>query len=158
MDNVADSEQAIADATATVMLANDHCTKALGMQIEAVAPGYARLSMQVHEEFLNGHQTCHGGMIFSLADSAFAFACNSRNLRTVAGGCSIEFLRPAYRGQRLTAEAKEQASFGRQGVYDVSIKNEAGESVALFRGKSIQIKGEVTSTDGSAASPTHVRD
>lgn len=156
MDNVVDSEQEIADAAATAMFANDHCTKALGIQIEAVAPGYARLSMQVREEFLNGHQTCHGGMMFSLADSAFAFACNSRNLRTVAGGCSIEYLRPAYRGQRLTAEAKEQASIGRQGVYDVSIKNEAGECVALFRGKSIQIKGEVTSAGDAAASRTHV--
>ncbi|HEY8693510.1 hydroxyphenylacetyl-CoA thioesterase PaaI [uncultured Ralstonia sp.] len=121
----------------------DACTRWLGMHVEAVGPGYARLSMAVRPEFLNGHRTCHGGLIFTLADSAFAFACNSHNHNTVAAGCSVEFLRPAHGGDVLTAEATEQVLSGRHGVYDVRVSNQTGEVVAMFRGKSAQIRGHV---------------
>ncbi|WP_395071104.1 hydroxyphenylacetyl-CoA thioesterase PaaI [Paraburkholderia silvatlantica] len=133
----------LARAAAQAMYEADGCTRALGMELLEVRAGYARLSMAVRPEFLNGHQTCHGGMIFSLADSAFAFACNSYNVNTVAAGCSIEFLRPVLRDEVLTAEAVEQVLSGRNGVYDIRVTNRAGETVALFRGKSAQIRGNV---------------
>ncbi|MBB2932887.1 hydroxyphenylacetyl-CoA thioesterase PaaI [Paraburkholderia silvatlantica] len=133
----------LARAAAQAMYEADGCTRALGMELLEVRAGYARLSMTVRPEFLNGHQTCHGGMIFSLADSAFAFACNSYNVNTVAAGCSIEFLRPVLRDEVLTAEAVEQVLSGRNGVYDIRVTNRAGETVALFRGKSAQIRGNV---------------
>ncbi|KMW45063.1 hydroxyphenylacetyl-CoA thioesterase PaaI [Ralstonia pickettii] len=135
--------QALAEATSKSMYDADACTRWLGMRIEAVGPGYARLTMTVRPEFLNGHRTCHGGLIFTLADSAFAFACNSHNHNTVAAGCSVEFLHPAHGGDVLTAEATEQVLSGRHGVYDVHISNQSGEVVAMFRGKSAQIRGHV---------------
>jgi acyl-CoA thioesterase len=135
--------QALADAASKSMFEADACTRWLGMRVEAVAPGYARLSMPVRPEFLNGHRTCHGGLIFTLADSAFAFACNSHNHNTVAAGCSVEFLRPAHAGDVLAAEATEQVLSGRHGVYDVRVINQAGDTVAMFRGKSAQIRGHV---------------
>ncbi|MEM5405976.1 hydroxyphenylacetyl-CoA thioesterase PaaI [Paraburkholderia unamae] len=137
------SPDELARAAAQAMYEADGCTRALGMELLEVRAGYARLSMAVRPEFLNGHQTCHGGMIFSLADSAFAFACNSYNINTVAAGCSIEFLRPVLRDEVLTAEAVEQVLSGRNGVYDIRVTNQAGETVALFRGKSAQIRGNV---------------
>ena len=137
------SPDELARAAAQAMYESDGCTRALGMELLEVRAGYARLSMAVRPEFLNGHQTCHGGMIFSLADSAFAFACNSYNVNTVAAGCSIEFLRPVLRDEVLTAEAVEQVLSGRNGVYDIRVTNRAGETVALFRGKSAQIRGNV---------------
>ncbi|WP_321927924.1 hydroxyphenylacetyl-CoA thioesterase PaaI [Paraburkholderia guartelaensis] len=140
-DNLSPDE--LARAAAQAMYESDGCTRALGMELLEVRAGYARLSMAVRPEFLNGHQTCHGGMIFSLADSAFAFACNSYNINTVAAGCSIEFLRPVLRDEVLTAEAVEQVLSGRNGVYDIRVTNRAGETVALFRGKSAQIRGNV---------------
>ncbi|WP_042272101.1 hydroxyphenylacetyl-CoA thioesterase PaaI [Paraburkholderia heleia] len=140
-DNLPPDE--LARAAAQAMYEADGCTRALGMELLEVRAGYARLSMAVRPEFLNGHQTCHGGMIFSLADSAFAFACNSYNVNTVAAGCSIEFLRPVLRDEVLTAEAVEQVLSGRNGVYDIRVTNRAGETVALFRGKSAQIRGNV---------------
>lgn len=135
--------QALAEATAKSMYARDAATRALGMQLLAVGPGNARISMKVRPDMLNGHQTCHGGFIFALADSTFAFACNSYNLNTVAAGCSIEYLAPGKAGDVLTAEAVEQARAGRSGVYDVIVTNQDGACIALFRGKSHQIKGEV---------------
>jgi acyl-CoA thioesterase len=135
--------QQLAQATADAMYRNDQASQALGMELEAVAPGYARMSMTVRPDMLNGHATCHGGMIFSLADSAFAFACNSHNINTVAAGCSIEFLKPAHGGDRLTAEAHEQALSGRQGVYDIRVTKQDGTVIALFRGKSAQIRGQL---------------
>ena len=137
------SPDELARAAAQAMYEADGCTRALGMELLEVRAGYARLRMAVRPEFLNGHQTCHGGMIFSLADSAFAFACNSYNVNTVAAGCSIEFLRPVLRDEVLTAEAVEQVLSGRNGVYDIRVTNRAGETVALFRGKSAQIRGNV---------------
>jgi acyl-CoA thioesterase len=129
------------------MYANDACSKALGIDILEVRAGYARLQMSVRPDFLNGHQICHGGLMFTLADSAFAFACNSYNINTVAAGCSIEFLRPVRGGDVLTAEAVEQTLSGRNGIYDIRVTNRANETVAMFRGKSAQIKGTVIPVD-----------
>jgi len=135
--------QDLANAAAQAMYQNDRASKALGMVIDEVRPGYARMSMTVRPDMLNGHEICHGGMIFTLADSTFAFACNSYNINTVAAGCSIEFMQPVPGGERLTAEATEQLLSGRHGIYDIRVTNRAGEVVALFRGKSTQIRGHV---------------
>ena len=115
------------------------------MRIELVScePGRAVMRMAVREPMLNGHDICHGGLIFTLADSTFAYACNSRNHATVAAGCSIEFLRPGRLGDVLTCEGVERVLQGRHGVYDMTVTNQDGEVIALFRGKSTQIKGPV---------------
>jgi acyl-CoA thioesterase len=141
------SPDELARASAEAMYASDACSRALGFELMEVRPGYARLRMTVRADFLNGHQICHGGLIFTLADSTFAFACNSYNISTVASGCSIEFLRPVQGGDVLTAEAVEQTLIGRTGIYDIRVTNRAGETVAMFRGKSAQIKGNVIPTD-----------
>lgn len=126
------------------MFAADHASKdLLQMQLVQCQPGRAVMRMAVREEMLNGHRICHGGLIFTLADSTFAFACNSRNQATVAAGASIEFLRPAALGDVLTCEGVEQVLQGRHGIYDMTVTNQRGETVALFRGKSAQIKGAV---------------
>jgi len=135
--------QALAERVAESMYSRDTASKTLGMRIERVEPGFAELTMAVRRDMLNGHAICHGGLIFTLADSAFAFACNSYNLSTVASGCAIEFIAPAREGDVLTARARERQLAGRTGVYDVEIVNERGEVVALFRGKSYRIKGHV---------------
>lgn len=135
--------QALAERAAQAMWANDRASAGLGMRIEAVGPGTATLTMPVRADMLNGHDICHGGFIFSLADSAFAFACNSYNLVTVASGCSIDFLAPAREGDVLTAHAHERSASGRTGVYDIEVVNQRGEKIALFRGKSYRIKGHV---------------
>ncbi|WP_186271812.1 hydroxyphenylacetyl-CoA thioesterase PaaI [Burkholderia gladioli] len=140
---------ALARAAADAMYAADACTRALGIELVEVGPGHARMRMTVRPEFLNGHHTCHGGLIFTLADSTFAFACNSRNLNTVAAGCSIEFLRPVFENEVLTAEAVEQALAGRHGIYDIRVTNRTGETVAMFRGKSARIAGNVIPSDGT---------
>ena len=121
----------------------DACSRALGFELVDVRPGYACMRATVRPDFLNGHAICHGGLIFTLADSTFAFACNSYNVNTVASGCSIEFLRPVHGSDVLTAEAVEQTVSGRTGIYDIRVTNRAGETVALFRGKSAHIKGHV---------------
>lgn len=136
----------IAQATAEAMYASDACSRALGLELLEVRPGYARMRMTVRADFLNGHQICHGGLIFTLADSTFAFACNSYNINTVASGCSIEFLRPVREADVLTAEAVEQTLSGRTGIYDIRVTNHAEETVAMFRGKSAQIKGNLIQT------------
>jgi len=115
------------------------------MQIELLAcePGRARMRMKVRAPMLNGHRICHGGFIFTLADSTFAFACNSHNKVAVAAGCSIEFLKPGQLGDVLTCEGVEQVLQGRHGVYDMKVTNQRGEVIAMFRGKSAQIPGTV---------------
>src|SRR3954470_14962996 len=113
------------------------------MELLACEPGRARLRMTVREAMLNGHKICHGGFIFTLADSTFAFACNSHNKVTVAAGASIEFLKPGQLGDVLTCEGVEQVLQGRHGVYDMKVTNQRGEVVAMFRGKSAQIQGQV---------------
>ena len=138
-----ENPQALAEATANSMYARDHATQALGIKIMAIKPGLASMQMVVQKTMLNGHQTCHGGYIFTLADSAFAFACNSYNIQAVAAGCSIEYLAPAYEHDVLTAEAQEQSRTGRTGIYDVAVMNQDGKKIALFRGKSHQLKDAV---------------
>lgn len=136
-------KQQIAERVAGEMFARDSASQSLGMQVKEVRPGYARLTLIVRSDMLNGHAICHGGVIFSLADSAFAFACNSHNQNTVASGCSIDFLAPAKAGDELSAEAVERALPGRIGVYDVTVTNSEGRTIALFRGRSYRVTGEV---------------
>ncbi len=133
----------LAERVADSMYERDTATQALGIRIAHVGPGYAELAMAVRADMLNGHEICHGGFIFTLADSAFAYACNSYNLNTVASGCAIEFTAPARAGDVLTARAHERQLAGRTGVYDVEVANQRGETVALFRGKSYRIKGHL---------------
>jgi acyl-CoA thioesterase len=113
------------------------------MKLDEIRPGYARMSMPVRGDMLNGHATCHGGYIFMLADSAFAFACNSHNCVTVGAGCSIDYLAPGREGDLLVAEAVEQALTGKTGVYDIVVTNQEGRKIALFRGKSHRVSGHV---------------
>lgn len=140
------SPQALADAASDAMWQRDRAAHALGMERLSVAPGHATLRMVVRPDMVNGHQTCHGGMIFSLADTAFAYACNSYNLSTVASACHIDFLAPGREGDVLEAVAVERSAAGRTGVYDVTVSVIGGKTVALFRGKSYRIKGEVTAS------------
>jgi acyl-CoA thioesterase len=124
------------------MLANDRATKALGMCVVEVGPGTSTLTMTVREDMLNGHDICHGGLIATLADSAFAFACNSYNELTVASGFSIDIVAPGRLGDLLTAHCAEVTKAGRTGVYDTEVVNQRGERVAIFRGRSYTIKGK----------------
>ena len=135
--------QDLAEATATAMFARDRAAQALEMNIVRVQPGSALLTMKVRSDMVNGHHICHGGMLFSLADTAFAYACNSYNRNTVASACHIDFLASAKEGEMLEAEAVERSAAGRTGVYDVTIKVVGGKTIALFRGKSYRISGEV---------------
>lgn len=137
------ASQALAQRVADAMYARDRASQALGMRVVDVAPGRARMTMAVRADMLNGHAICHGGFIFTLADSAFAFACNSYNLNTVASGCAIDFLAPAREGDVLCATATERSAAGRTGVYDIDVTNQRGEPIALFRGKSYRISGHV---------------
>jgi acyl-CoA thioesterase len=127
---------ALAQACAEQMWRDDRASIGLGMRLEEVGPGHARLSMPVTETMVNGHGVCHGGFIFSLADSAFAFACNSHGMRALAQHCAITFLRPAHRGETLVADAVERTRGGRAGMYDVRVTGGDGGVVAEFRGHS----------------------
>ena len=140
-----EESQALAEATSAAMWARDRAAQAMGMRILGIKPGYAKIEMAVRGDMVNGHHICHGGMIFTLADAAFAYACNSYNKNTVALACNIDFLAPAKEGEILQAEAVEQSQSGRTGVYDVSVRNGEGKAIALFRGKSYRIQGEVIS-------------
>jgi acyl-CoA thioesterase len=131
----------IAKACAQAMWAEDQASQGLGMTVERVAPGEAVLSMPVRPDMTNGHGICHGGFIFTLADSAFAFACNTYNQRTVAQQCTVTFLQPGRGGDTLTAHAVERNRSGRSGIYDVTVRNGQGEVVAEFRGHSRTIAG-----------------
>ena len=135
--------RARAERVAASMYARDTATQALGIRVVNVGPGFAEVTMAVRADMLNGHEICHGGFIFTLADSAFAYACNSYNLNTVASGCAIDFTSPARSGDVLTARAHERQLSGRTGVYDVEVANQRGETIALFRGKSYRIKGHL---------------
>jgi len=138
--------QALAERVAASMWPRDTASQALGMHIVRVAPGRAELAMPVRADMLNGHAICHGGFIFTLADSAFAYACNSYNLITVASGCGIDFIAPAREGDVLTAVGHERSASGRTGIYDIEVVNQRGEKIAFFRGKSYRIKGHVIDT------------
>ena len=138
----ATTPQQTAERVRDGMLAKDRTTRALGMRIIAVSPGGATLAMPVREDMLNGHDICHGGLIATLADSAFAFACNSYDELTVASSFSIDLIAPGRLGDVLTARCSEVSKAGRTGVYDTSVENQRGERVAVFRGRSYTIKGK----------------
>jgi acyl-CoA thioesterase len=134
--------QAVAEAVQQRMLADDRATRAMGIAISEVGPGRATATMTVRADMLNGFAICHGGLVATLADSAFAFACNAHNELTVASGFSIDLLAPSREGDVLTARARELSRAGRTGVYDVEVSNQRGERVALFRGRSYTMKGK----------------
>lgn len=138
--------QKLAKAASDAMWAGDRASKLLGMKVEEVRPGYARLSMRITRDMLNGYDTCHGGVIFTLADSAFGYACNSHNQLSVAASCSIDFLAPARAGDVLTATAVELARAGRAGVYDIRVEKQDGAVVATFRGRSTTLRGHWVNT------------
>ncbi len=133
--------QEIAEGSAREMWNGDSASQRLGMALDHIAPGEATLSMSITESMSNGHGNCHGGYIFTLADSAFAFACNSYNDVVVGQHCSVTYLKPVRLGDRLTATAREVARQGRSGIYDVHITNQDGLHVAEFRGHSRTVKG-----------------
>jgi acyl-CoA thioesterase len=138
------SPDQLAARVGEAMFAVDAASKdLLQMELLSCEPGRAVMRMKVRAPMLNGHQICHGGLIFTLADSTFAFACNSHNKVTVAAGCSIEFLQPAHLDDLLTCVGVEQVRQGRHGIYDMKVSNQRGEVVAMFRGKSASIQGTV---------------
>jgi len=126
---------------------NDPASRGMGMQVEVARPGCAETRFQVRQDMVNGHDICHGGYIFALADSAFAFACNTYDRITVAAGASIEFLRPAHLGDTLTAVATETHRGGRTGIYDIAVSNQRGELVAIFRGRSHATREPILKSD-----------
>ena len=134
-----------AERAAGALYERDRASQALGMRLAAVRPGWARVTMRVRGDMVNGHQVCHGGLLFALADSAFAFACNSYNESTVAAAASIDFLAGAREGDELTAEASELWRTRRNGIYEINIHNQRGERIALFRGRSYRVDGQVVS-------------
>jgi acyl-CoA thioesterase len=142
--------QALAERVRDGMFREDAASQALGMQIEAVGPGRARIAMTVRADMLNGFKICHGGLITTLADSAFAFACNSHNELTVASGIVVDFLAPAHEGDRLTAECHQVALTGRTGVYDIAVTNQHGKTVVVMRGRSHTMKGKPVVPSGDA--------
>ncbi len=141
--------QALAQRCADAMFARDRASQTAGMVVEAIAPGFARLSMTVLPEMLNGHANAHGGAIFALADSAFAFACNSRNVASVAQHCAITYVSPGRTGERLIAEAREIDLSGRFGVYDVTVRAEDARVVAIFRGHSAAVRGRIVDEESA---------
>lgn len=142
--------QKLAEECAEAMFARDLASQDLGMKVVAISPGKAVLTMTVIERMIQGHGSCHGGYLFALADSAFAFACNTYDKATVASGCSIDYMYGAKVGDQLTATAQEQSRGGRTGVYDITVTNQDGRTVALFRGRSYQVRGSVRSPEANA--------
>ena len=136
--------QDTAEHVGTGMMANDQACQALGIRVIHIAPGRATMTMTVRPDMLNGFAICHGGLITTLADSAFAYACNSYNELTVASGLSVDFVAPGREGDVLTAVAEEVSLAGRTGVYDVNVTNQRGERIAVFRGRSYRMKGRPT--------------
>jgi acyl-CoA thioesterase len=142
---IADHPEELAQRSADFLLERDQMSRSLGIKVVQIGPGRAGLSMLVRADMLNGHGLCHGGVLFSLADSAFAFACNTYNVPTVAAGATIDFLLPARHGDELTAEASEVWRSRRSGIYDVMVMNQRRERIALFRGRSHQLDGKLVS-------------
>ena len=134
--------QKIAEKVKDGMFATDAAAQFFGMDIAQIGPGYALIKMKIRAEMLNGFAICHGGIITTLADTAFAYSCNSYNEMTVASGLSMDFVAPGRLNEVLVAEAKEVSQAGRTGVYDVTVKNEAGDLIAVMRGKSYRMKGK----------------
>lgn len=142
-DNVTDAQQ-LAEAAAAAMYARDPASRSFGITIESVAPGRASVQMTVREDMANGHKVCHGGIIFTLADTAMAFASNSYNQVALATKCSIDFLAPGHINDVLTATAEERAGGGRTALYDINVTNQDGKLIAVFRGSTTRIKASVT--------------
>ena len=136
--------QQIAERAAAALFGRDTASQALGMRIIAAGPGRAEVRMRVRADMLNGHGLCHGGIVFALADSAFAFACNSYNESTVAAAASIDFLAAAREGDELSADARELWRTSRNGLYEIVVCNQHGERIALFRGRSYRVRGPVS--------------
>ena len=132
----------LARACADAMWAQDQASQELGMQIDHIAPGEATLSMSIRRDMVNGLNVAHGGFIFMLADSTFAFACNTHNQFAVAQHCDVTFVAPALLGDRLSAKGLERNRSGRSGIYDVTVTNQNGDTIAEFRGNSRTIKGQ----------------
>ena len=130
------NDKEIAQRCRDAMWENDTAVRDMGIEVSVTEPGAASASFEVHDRMVNGHDICHGGYIFALADSAFAYACNSYNRVTVAASAGIEFVRPARLGDKLTARAQESHRGGRTGLYDIEVSNQDGEIVAFFRGRS----------------------
>ncbi len=137
------NDQKIAERAAHALFDGDRASQMLGMTIESCGPGRATVSMRIRPDMVNGHRICHGGLIFALADSAFAFACNSHGDNTVAAGAAIEFLAPGREGDLLRAIAQERWRAGKAGIYEIEVRNQRDETVALFRGRSHQIAGRL---------------
>jgi acyl-CoA thioesterase len=136
-------DQRIAERAAKALFDGDRASQVLGMTIESCGPGRATVSMRIRPDMVNGHRICHGGLIFALADSAFAFACNSHGHNTVAAGAAIEFLAPGREGDLLQAIAQERWRAGKAGIYEIEVRNQRDETVALFRGRSHQVAGRL---------------
>ena len=146
----------LAKACADAMWAEDQASRGLGMELLSVGPGRAELAMTVTDRMVNGHKICHGGFIFTLADSTFAFACNTYNQRTVAQHCAVTFLTAGKLGDRLTARGVEVSRRGRSGIYDITVARQDGTVIAEFRGHSRTIEGEmVPNLDKSGAAATN---
>lgn len=145
----------LARIVSEALMAEEGTSPAWGLELQEAREGYARVAMTVRADMLNGYQTIHGGMVFALADSAFAYACNSRNQATVAQQASIVFLSPAREGERLIAEAREEALAGRGGVYAISIRTEDGRDVASFTGFSRTVGGPVIAGDPPQVAHAH---
>jgi len=143
----ASPEQRLAEEVGRRMLAEDKAAQAMGISLDAIAPGYAKMSMKVREDMLNGFAICHGGITFTLGDTAFAYACNSRNQKTVALSCNITFATAVKAGETLTATAKETVLNNRTGLYDIVIRNQNDVDVAFFRGNSYCTKKEAFEVD-----------
>jgi acyl-CoA thioesterase len=141
--DAAGDSQATAEAVREQMYRRDLAAQALGITVEAIGPGTATCRMAVRGDMLNGHATCHGGLTFTLADTAFAYACNAGNRATVALNCQITFTAPACLGDVLIASAREQSRAGRTGVYDVEVRRDDGALVALFRGQAYEVRGTI---------------
>ena len=148
-DNQAADDHVPAERSARALYERDNASRALGITLEQVEPGKAQMTMTVREDMINGHGTCHGGYIFTLADSTFGFACNSHNKVSVAASADISFLKPVRLGDRLTARAREIYLEGRNGIYDVEVRNDAGDVVAQFRAKSRTVRGEISEPESS---------
>lgn len=137
----------VAQACARLMWANDRASKEMGLELGEVKPGEASVHLTVSPDMLNGHGVCHGGLIFAMADTAFAFACNSLNRQATAMHCSISFIEKVKAGARLTARAFGRAVYGRNGIFDVTVTDDQGAKVAEFRGYSRTIGGEWVKED-----------
>jgi acyl-CoA thioesterase len=133
----------VAERAVSALYGGDRASQSLGMKVESCGPGRATVSMTIRPDMVNGHRICHGGLIFALADSAFAFACNSHGDNTVAAGAAIEFLLPGREGDVLRAIAVERWRAGRAGIYEIEVVNQRDETVALFRGRSHQVAGRL---------------